>query len=95
MHRVLNVVPERLRDVLCKRELRCVSQQLSFCCERRQFMLNKNHMSIALIGKICRYPPVPVRQRRRSVVVMLPALHDFRQGAARHTHRDHREQAPR
>jgi hypothetical protein len=48
---VLNVVPERLRDVLCKRELRCVSQQLSFSYERRQFMLEKNDMSIGLVGK--------------------------------------------
>lgn len=51
LHRVLNVVPERLRDVLCKRELRCVSQQLSLSYERRQIMLEKNDISCGLVGK--------------------------------------------
>jgi transposase len=51
LHRALNVAPDRLRDVLCKRELRCVSQQLSFSYERRQFMLERNDMSIELPGK--------------------------------------------
>lgn len=51
LHRVLNVRPDRLRDILCKREQRYVGQQLSFSYERKQIMLEKNEMSIGLAGK--------------------------------------------
>src|SRR5690606_38166529 len=51
LHRTLNVAPDRLRDVLCKREQRYVGQQLSFSYERRQIMLEKNDVSIGLVGK--------------------------------------------
>ena len=51
LHRALNVAPDRLRDVLCKREQRYVGQQLSFSYERRQIMLEKNDVSIGLVGK--------------------------------------------
>jgi transposase len=51
LHRVLNVRPDRLRDILCKREQRYVGQQLSFSYERRQVMLERNEMSIGLAGK--------------------------------------------
>ncbi|GAA2821676.1 hypothetical protein EDC40_10335 [Aminobacter aminovorans] len=51
LHRVLNVAPDRLRDVLCKREQRHVGQQLSFSYERKQIMLEKNELSCELVGK--------------------------------------------
>jgi hypothetical protein len=51
LHRVLNLAPDRLRDVLCKREQRHVGQQLSFSYERKHIMLEKNDISIGLVGK--------------------------------------------
>jgi transposase len=51
LHRALNLAPDRLRDVLCKREQRHVGQQLSFSYERKQIMLEKNDISIGLVGK--------------------------------------------
>ncbi|TAM99650.1 MAG: ISNCY family transposase [Rhizobiaceae bacterium] len=51
LHRALNLAPDRLRDVLCKREQRHVGQQLSFSYERKQIMLEKNDISIGLAGK--------------------------------------------
>lgn len=51
LHRALNMAPDRLRDVLCKRERRHVGQQLSFSYERRQIMLEKNEISIGLVSQ--------------------------------------------
>ncbi|RWK25040.1 MAG: ISNCY family transposase [Mesorhizobium sp.] len=51
LHRALNMPPDRLRDVLCKREQRYVGQQLSFSYERRQILLEKNDISCGLVGK--------------------------------------------
>ena len=51
LHRVLNLAPDRLRDVLCKREQRHVGQQLSFSYERKHIMLEKHDISIGLVGK--------------------------------------------
>jgi len=51
LHRALNVAPDRLRDVLCKREQRYVGQQLSFSYERKQIILEKNGISCGLVGK--------------------------------------------
>jgi hypothetical protein len=51
LHRPLNLPADRLRDVLCRREQRYVGQQLSFSYERKQIMLEKNNISIGLVGK--------------------------------------------
>lgn len=51
LHRSLNMPADRLRDVLCKREQRYVGQQLLFSYERKQIMLEKNDISIGLVGK--------------------------------------------
>lgn len=51
LHRALNMPPDRLRDVLCKREQRHVGQQLSFSYDRRQIMLEKTEISIGLVGQ--------------------------------------------
>ncbi len=51
LHRPLNVPPDRLRDVLCKRELRYVGQQLTFSYERKRVMLAENDLTRGLAGK--------------------------------------------
>lgn len=51
LHRPLNMPPDRLRDLLCKREQRYVGQQLSFSYERRKLILEKNNISVGLVGK--------------------------------------------
>lgn len=50
-HRALNVPPDRLRDILCKREQRYVGQQLSLSYERKHIMLEQNDISASLVGK--------------------------------------------
>ena len=51
LHRPLNVVPDRLRDILCKREQRYVGEQLAFSYERKRIMLEENEISRGLVGK--------------------------------------------
>ena len=51
LHRSLNIEPDRLRDVLCWRDQRYVSQQLSFSYERRKIMLDVNDVTRGLVGK--------------------------------------------
>ncbi|WP_378941209.1 ISNCY family transposase [Mesorhizobium sp. ANAO-SY3R2] len=51
LHRALDMPPDRLRDVLCKREQRHVGQQLSFSYDRRQILLERNEISIGLVGQ--------------------------------------------
>lgn len=47
LHRALNVAPDRLRDVLCKREQRYVGQQLSFSYERGKSCLRRTSFRAA------------------------------------------------
>ena len=42
MHRRLNVQASRLADILCHREQRHVSQQLSLAYDRRQIILERS-----------------------------------------------------
>lgn len=51
LHRPLNVVPERMREILCKREQRYVGDQLTFSYERKRIMLAENEISRGLVGK--------------------------------------------
>ncbi len=51
LHRPLNVVPDRMRDILCKREQRYVGEQLAFSYERKRIMLEENEISRGLVGK--------------------------------------------
>lgn len=51
LHRPLNVVPDRLRDILCKREQRYVGEQLAFSYERKRIMLKENELSRGLVGQ--------------------------------------------
>jgi hypothetical protein len=51
LHRSLNVVPDRMRDILCKREQRYVGEQLAFSYERKRIILEENEVSRGLVGK--------------------------------------------
>jgi hypothetical protein len=45
------MAPDRLRDILCKREQRYVGAQLSFSFERKKIMLVETEVSRGLAGK--------------------------------------------
>ena len=51
LHRVLNVEPSRLKDILCLRDERYVSQQLAFSYDRKRIILEENETTRALPGK--------------------------------------------
>jgi hypothetical protein len=51
MHRRLNVQASRLADILCHRELRHVSQQLSLAYDRRQIILERSAVADMLAGQ--------------------------------------------
>jgi hypothetical protein len=51
LHRPLNLPPDRLRDILCRRELRHVGQQLTLSYERRLLLLEKSELTSGLAGQ--------------------------------------------
>lgn len=51
LHRRLNVPASRLTDVLCHREQRHVSQQLSLAYDRRQIILDRSELADKLAGQ--------------------------------------------
>ena len=51
MHRRLNVQASRLADILCHREQRHVSQQLSLAYDRRQIILERGEVADKLAGQ--------------------------------------------
>ena len=51
LHRVLNIEPDRLRDVFCFRDQRYVGKQLSFSYERKRIMLDETEITRGLVGK--------------------------------------------
>lgn len=51
LHRPLNVEPDRLRNILCLRDERRVSQQLAFSYERQRIILEESDITIGLPGK--------------------------------------------
>ncbi len=51
MHRRLNVQASRLADILCHREQRHVSQQLSLAYDRRQIILERSEVADKLAGQ--------------------------------------------
>lgn len=51
VHRSLNVQTSRLADILCHREQRHVSQQLSLAYDRRQIILERSEMADKLAGQ--------------------------------------------
>jgi hypothetical protein len=50
-HRPLNMAPERLRTILCRREQRYVGQQLTLSYDRQRLILERNEATEALAGK--------------------------------------------
>lgn len=51
LHRALNVQPDRLAEILCLRDQRYVTNQLSFSFERQRIMLEETELSRTLVGK--------------------------------------------
>ena len=51
LHRPLNIPPERLRLILCRREQRYVGQQLTLSYDRLRIMLERSEVTIGLAGK--------------------------------------------
>jgi hypothetical protein len=50
-HRPLNIAPDRLRAILCRRELRYVGQQLTLSDDRQRLILERNDATEGLAGK--------------------------------------------
>ncbi|UHS56532.1 ISNCY family transposase [Agrobacterium vaccinii] len=51
LHRPMNLAPDRLSDILCKREQRYVGSQLTFSYERKRIMLEETDVTRGLVGK--------------------------------------------
>ena len=51
LHRKLNVAPSRLEDILCHREQRYVTEQLTLSYDRKQIILERNEITEELAGK--------------------------------------------
>lgn len=51
LHRAMNLPPDRLIEILCKREQRYVGEQLTFSFERKRIMLEETEVARGLVGK--------------------------------------------
>ncbi|WP_313615016.1 ISNCY family transposase [Agrobacterium sp.] len=51
LHRPVNLAPDRLKEILCKREQRYVGSQLTFSYERQRIMLEETDVTRGLVGK--------------------------------------------
>lgn len=51
LHRPLNLTPDRLQEILCKREQRYVGSQLTFSFERKRIMLEETEVTRGLVGR--------------------------------------------
>ncbi|WP_373415060.1 ISNCY family transposase [Ensifer aridi] len=51
LHRPLNIMSDRLKEILCKREQRYVGAQLTFSYERQRIMLEENEVTRGLVGR--------------------------------------------
>ncbi|MBY5571483.1 ISNCY family transposase [Rhizobium leguminosarum] len=51
LHRPMNLAPDRLKEILCKREQRYVGAQLTFSFERKRIMLEENKVTRGLAGR--------------------------------------------
>ena len=50
LHRPMNLAPDRLAEILCKREQRYVGAQLTFSFERQRIMLEETDVTRGLVG---------------------------------------------
>ncbi len=84
----INVPPCRLRDILCHREQRYVSNQLTLSYERKRTMLARNEVSEGAVGQhVDIYDFADHRIEVRWKGVSLP-YGRVRQGSAREPYRD-------
>ncbi|ANK94266.1 ISNCY family insertion sequence transposase domain-containing protein (plasmid) [Rhizobium sp. N6212] len=51
LHRPVNLAPDRLKEILCKREQRYVGSQLTFSFERKRIMLVESEVTRGLAGR--------------------------------------------
>ncbi|QFI70751.1 ISNCY family transposase [Sinorhizobium alkalisoli] len=51
LHRPINLAPDRLKEILCKREQRYVGSQLTFSFERQRIMLEETEVTRGLAGR--------------------------------------------
>ena len=51
LHRPINLTPDRLAEILCKREQRYVGAQLTFSFERKRIMLEETDITRGLVGR--------------------------------------------
>ncbi|MBB3310400.1 hypothetical protein FHT78_002143 [Rhizobium sp. BK196] len=51
LHRPMNLAPDRLGEILCKREQRYVGSQLTFSFERQRIMLEETEVTRGLAGR--------------------------------------------
>jgi len=51
LHRPMNLAPDRLKEILCKREQRYVGSQLTFSFERKRIMLEETEVTRGLVGR--------------------------------------------
>jgi hypothetical protein len=51
LHRPMNLAPDRLAEILCKREQRYVGSQLTFSFERQRIMLEETEVTRGLAGR--------------------------------------------
>jgi hypothetical protein len=51
LHRPVNLGLDRLKEILCKREQRCVGAQLTFSFERQRIMLEETEVTRGLVGR--------------------------------------------
>ncbi|MBW0371447.1 ISNCY family transposase [Ensifer adhaerens] len=51
LHRPMNLAPDRLAEILCKREQRYVGAQLTFSFERQRIMLEETEVTRGLVGR--------------------------------------------
>ncbi|MBB3320297.1 MULTISPECIES: ISNCY family transposase [unclassified Rhizobium] len=51
LHRPMNLAPDRLTEILCKREQRYVGSQLTFSFERKRIMLEETEVTRGLVGR--------------------------------------------
>jgi len=66
LHRALNVASSRLDDILCHREQRYISEQLTFHYDRQQIILERSDVSEGLVGQyveVYDYPDRPMEVR--------------------------------
>ena len=51
LHRPMSLAPDRLNEILCKREQRYVGSQLTFSFERKRIMLAETEVTRGLVGR--------------------------------------------